>query len=156
MRHMLWDVAQHANVIRARRRRSAWRRMRDSNSRGVAPNTLPTMLASVHRHPPPSVTWADRNGWVLADAREPRRMRPHLRPARPASPLPAAWTSSCGSHGAGTHSLATGPRGLTALPGAEPAVTIAGWQICPAQVSRASGHTASLAVAHGPRAPSAE
>src|SRR5947207_11313075 len=99
MRHMLWDVAQHANVIRARRRRSAWRRMRDSNSRGVAPNTLPTMLASVHRHPPPSVTWADRNGWVLADAREPRRMRPHLRPARPADrcqqrgPHPAARTA---------------------------------------------------------------
>src|SRR5450631_3641141 len=71
-------------------------------------------------------------------------------------PLPAAWTSSCGSHGASTHSLVTGPRGLTALPGAEPAVTIAGWQICPVQVSRASGHTTSLAVAHGPRAPSAE
>jgi hypothetical protein len=46
-------------------------------------------------------------------------------------PLPAVFTSSCGSHGAGTHSLATGPRGLTALPGAEPAVTITGWQICP-------------------------
>jgi len=57
------------------------------------------MLTSVHRGPPPSVTWADRNGWVLADAREPRRMRPHLRPARPAGhcqqrgPHPAARTA---------------------------------------------------------------
>src|SRR5437764_880345 len=33
-----------------------WRRMRDSNSRGVAPTRFPTMLASVHRCPPPSVT----------------------------------------------------------------------------------------------------
>ena len=42
------------------------------------------MLTGVHRRPPPSVTWADRNGCVLADAREPRRMRPHLSPAGPA------------------------------------------------------------------------
>jgi hypothetical protein len=119
---------------------------------GLPPTRFPTMLTSVHRRPPPSVTWADRNGCVLADVGEPRRMRPHLRPAT-GRPLPAAWTSSCGSHGSATHSLATGPRGLMALPGAEPAVTIAGWQICPAQVSRASGHTASLAVAHDPCRP---
>src|SRR5215813_1074445 len=36
-----------------------WRRMRDSNSRGVAPNTLPTMLASVHRGSPQSANWAN-------------------------------------------------------------------------------------------------
>jgi hypothetical protein len=56
------------------------------------------MLTGVHRGPPPSVTWADRNGCVLADAREPRRMRPHLSPAGPTGrcqqrgPHPAACT----------------------------------------------------------------
>jgi hypothetical protein len=34
------EVAQRANMIEVRHRRSAWRRMRDSNSRGVAPNTV--------------------------------------------------------------------------------------------------------------------
>jgi hypothetical protein len=57
------------------------------------------MLISVHGRPPPSVTWADRDGWVSADAREPRRMRPHLSPAGPAGrcqqrgPHPAARTA---------------------------------------------------------------
>jgi len=46
------------------------------------------MLPSVHRGSPPFVTWADCDGWVLADAREPRRMRPHLRPAGPAGCCP--------------------------------------------------------------------
>jgi hypothetical protein len=35
-----WDAAQRVSMIQARRRRSPWRRMRDSNSRGLAPNTL--------------------------------------------------------------------------------------------------------------------
>jgi hypothetical protein len=47
-------------------------------------------------------------------------------------------------------------QGLPCCPGAEPAVIIAGWLICPARASQAPGHRASLAVAHGPRAPSAE
>src|SRR6516162_2150740 len=34
------EVAQQTTMIQARRRRSERRRMRDSNSRGVAPNTL--------------------------------------------------------------------------------------------------------------------
>jgi len=46
-----------------------------------------------------------------------------------------------------------GPRGLTALASVEPAVTTAGW--LPYQVSQAPGHTASLVVVHGLRAPSA-
>jgi len=37
------------------------------------------MRPSVHQRPPPSVTWADRNRWVPADAREPRRMRLRMR-----------------------------------------------------------------------------
>jgi hypothetical protein len=41
---------------------------------------FPAMLSSVHRGPGSSATWADRNGWVSADTREPRRMRPGLRP----------------------------------------------------------------------------
>jgi hypothetical protein len=48
------------------------------------------MLTRVHRGPGPSVTCADRDGWVSADAREPRRMRPHLRPAGPAGQLARA------------------------------------------------------------------
>ena len=52
---------------------------------GLPPTRFPTMLTSVHQGSPPSVTWADRDGWVLADTREPRRMRPHLRPAGPAA-----------------------------------------------------------------------
>jgi hypothetical protein len=113
------------------------------------------MLASVHRRPPPSVSWADRDGWVSADTGESRRMRPHLRPAGPAGrcrqrgPHPAACTVPALACSSG------GPRGLTALDGVEPAVTIACWLICPAQVSQAPGHTASPAVGHGPRAPSA-
>src|SRR5690348_3848035 len=65
---------------------------------GLPPTRFPTMLASVHRRPPPYVSWADRDGWVSADTREPRRMRPHLRPAGPAGrcrqcgPHPAACT----------------------------------------------------------------
>src|SRR5262245_14112134 len=56
------------------------------------------MLTCVHRRSPPSVTCAGRDGWVSADAREPRRMRPHLRPAGTAGrcqrrgPHPAACT----------------------------------------------------------------
>src|SRR5258707_3034378 len=69
-------------------------------------------------------------------------------PSRTCRPVPAAWTSSCGLHGSGSRILTSGPRGLTALASAEPAVIIAGL-ICPAQVSQAPGHTASLAVAHG-------
>src|SRR5260221_11599179 len=69
-------------------------------------------------------------------------------PSRTCRPLPAAWTSSCGLHGSGSRILTSGPRGLTALASAEPAVIIAGL-ICPAQVSQAPGHTASLAVGHG-------
>src|SRR5215467_5833227 len=42
------------------------------------------MLIRVHRGSPPSVDWPDCDGWGLADTREPRRMRPYLRPARPA------------------------------------------------------------------------
>src|SRR5438876_11996328 len=57
---------------------------------GLPPTRFPTMLTGVHRGPPPSATWADRDGWVLADAREPRRMRPHLRPAGPAGQLARA------------------------------------------------------------------
>jgi hypothetical protein len=122
---------------------------------GLPPTRFPTMLASVHRRPPPSVSWADRDGWVWADTREPRRMRPHLRPAGPAGrcrqrgPHPAAGTVPALACSSG------GPRGLTALADAEPAVTIACWLICPAQVTQAPGHTASPAVAHGPRTPSA-
>jgi hypothetical protein len=106
---------------------------------GLPPTRFPTMLASVHRRPPPYVSWADRDGWVSADTREPRRMRPHLRPAGPAGrcrqrgPHPAACTVpvlACSSGGS---------RGLTALDDAEPAVTIACWLICPAQVSQAPG-----------------
>src|SRR5215831_15659317 len=59
------------------------RRMRDSNSRGVAPNTLSNNAGQRSPGSPPSVTWSDRDGWVTADAREPRRMRPRLRPAGP-------------------------------------------------------------------------
>src|SRR5260370_27466808 len=73
-------------------------------------------------------------------------------PSRTCRPLPAAWTSSCGLHGSGSRILTSGPRGLTALASAEPAVIIAGL-ICPAQVSQAPGHTASLAVAPGPPPP---
>src|SRR5260221_14338022 len=73
-------------------------------------------------------------------------------PSRTCRPLPAAWTSSCGLHGSGSRILTSGPRGLTALASAEPAVIIAGL-ICPAQVSQAPGHTASLAVGHGPPPP---
>src|SRR5262249_34265360 len=47
---------------------------------GLPPTRFPTMLTRVHRCPPPSATCADRDGWASADAREPRRMRPHLRP----------------------------------------------------------------------------
>jgi hypothetical protein len=55
------------------------------------------MLLGVHQGSPPSVIWADRKGWGSADAREPRRMRPHLSPSRtcrlPAGgPHPAACT----------------------------------------------------------------
>jgi hypothetical protein len=50
---------------------------------GLPPTRFPTMHTSVHRRTPPSGTWADRGGWVSADARELRRMRPHLRPAVP-------------------------------------------------------------------------
>src|SRR5260370_17676639 len=75
-------------------------------------------------------------------------------PSRTCRPLPAAWTSSCGLHGSGSRILTSGPRGLTALASAEPAVIIAGL-ICPAQVSQAPGHTASLAGApcHPPPPP---
>ncbi len=65
---------------------------------GLHPTRFPTMLTSVHQGSPPSVTWADRDGWVSADTREPRRMRPHLSPAGPAGrcqqrgPHPAACT----------------------------------------------------------------
>jgi hypothetical protein len=38
----------------------------------------------------------------------------------------------CGWLGAGSRILTGGPRGLTALPGAEPTVIIAGWLISPA------------------------
>jgi len=48
-----------------------------------------------------------------------------------------------------------GPRGLTPLANAEPAVIIAGAGDLLAQVSQAPGHTTSLAVAQGPRAFSA-
>jgi hypothetical protein len=50
----------------------------------LPPTRFPTMLASVHRRTPSSVSWADCDGWVWAGTREPRRMRPHLRPAGPA------------------------------------------------------------------------
>src|SRR5260370_3599339 len=74
-------------------------------------------------------------------------------PNRTCRPLPAAWTSSCGLHGSGTRILTSGPRDLTALASAEPAVIIAGWLICPAQVSQAPGRTAALAGAHSPPPP---
>ncbi len=49
-------------------RRSPWRRMRDSNSRGVAPPTrFPTRLAGVRLSPPAFVTSHDAMG---ADVRE--------------------------------------------------------------------------------------
>jgi hypothetical protein len=57
---------------------------------GLPPTRFPTMLTRVHRGPGLSVTCADRDGWVSADAREPRRMRPHLRPAGPAGQLARA------------------------------------------------------------------
>jgi hypothetical protein len=105
---------------------------------GTTPTRFPTMLAGVHRGPGPSVTWADCDGWVLADAREPRRMRPHLSPAGPAGrcqqrrPHPAGCTAS------GSRILTCGPRGLTALVGAEPAVIIVGWLPRPGEPSSRS------------------
>src|SRR5262249_14315302 len=113
---------------------------------GLPRTRFPTMLASVHRRPPPSVSWADCEGWVWADTREPRRMRPHLRPAGPAGrcrqrgPHPAACTvpvlvSHRRPRGAGRRGTSSHHRGLADLP---------------AQVSQAPGHTASLTVAHGP------
>ena len=96
----------------SRRRRSDGRRMRDSNSRGLHPTRFPTMLPSVHQGSPQFVTWPDCDGWVAADIHEPRRMRPHLRPAAPGA-LSAAWTSSCGLPEPGTvpHRRASRPDG---------------------------------------------
>src|SRR6266566_381261 len=54
-----WDAMQRVNMIQARRRRSAWRRMRDSNSRGVAPNTLSN---NAGQRSPMSVTVRDVRG----------------------------------------------------------------------------------------------
>jgi hypothetical protein len=84
-----------------------WRRMRDSNSRGVAPNTLSNNVGqrSPASCPPPYVSCADRDGWVSVDTREPRRMRPHLRPAgtgrhhRVLVDLPRPGDPSSRSHG---------------------------------------------------------
>ena len=59
--------------------RSARRRMRDSNSRGVAPTRFPSVRPSVHGRPCASVTWDDRDRWALADAREFQRMRLRMR-----------------------------------------------------------------------------
>jgi hypothetical protein len=98
------------------------------------------------------VTWADCDGWVSADIRELRRMRPHLRPAGPGrrcrqrGPHPGAcvapvFVSSSVGLAACRRGTSHHHRGLTDLP---------------AQVSQAIGHTASLSVAHGPRTPSAE
>ena len=95
---------------------------------GLPPTRFPTMLAGVHRGPGPSVTWAGRNGWALADAHEPRRMRPHLSPAGPAGPCQRRGPHPCGLPAVpGSRILISGPRGLTGLVGAEPAVIIAGW-----------------------------
>jgi hypothetical protein len=65
---------------------------------GLPPTRFPTMLASVHRGPGPSGTWADCDGWVSADARESGRMRPHLSPAGP-----AGRCQQRGPHPAGLH-----------------------------------------------------
>ena len=113
------------------------------------------MLTGVHRGSPPFVTWADCDEWVLADAREPRRMRPHLRPAgsvgrcQQREPYPPACTFQYSY-----------PRQRTSR---ADAVVRRGTRRhhrrvgdLPAQVSQAPGHAASMAVAHGPPAPSAE
>jgi hypothetical protein len=41
-------------------------------------NPLSNRATGVHPGSSPFVTWADRAGWVLADAFEPRRMRDHI------------------------------------------------------------------------------
>jgi hypothetical protein len=102
-----------------------WRRMRDSNSRGVAPNTLSNHADQRSPASAPPVTWTDCDGWVSADADESRRMRPQLRPAR----TPGRCRQR-GPHLAACISpvlfLIGGPRGPTVPDGAEPAVAIAG------------------------------
>ena len=65
---------------------SAWRRMRDSNSRGLAPNTLSKSVDVRSRQVSGSVTWSGGLVQSSANAVEPRRMRPELRPARSAVP----------------------------------------------------------------------
>jgi hypothetical protein len=114
------------------------------------------MLTSVHRRPPPYVSWADRDGWVSADTREPRRMRPHLRPAGPDRPCrqrgphPAACTVpvlAC-SYGRASRPDDAGRRGTSRHHRVLADL--------PAQVSQAPGHTALPAVAHCPRTRSAD
>jgi hypothetical protein len=55
----------------------------------------------------------------------------------------SSMNRSRGLHGSGTRILASGPRGLTPLADAEPAVIIAAWLICPARERQAPGHTTS-------------
>ena len=64
MRHMLWDIGQHANmterVVAGQRGGGCETRTRE----GLPPTRFPTMRLSVHTRPGPSVTWEDRSHWV--------------------------------------------------------------------------------------------
>jgi hypothetical protein len=67
--------------------------MRDSNSRGLAPNTLSKCAPQRSWQPCPSVTWDDRDRWVSADAREFQRMRLRMRlQPKAGRPTPASST----------------------------------------------------------------